>query len=297
MSENHTHIAFADESHYNVGQYRALGVVTLSNDKKNAVEDALYSILDSHSKTEIGWGKIGGDSRVLAAAEDICRQVVDCAGRQEMRVDVLVWDTQDARHDIQGRDDIENLHRMYHHILRVVLMRRWPDDALWLLHLDEHTALKTDKIAFFLEQVDSGFEVLDADLFIQKPQLFWRSYFKIEKVEQAISAEHVLIQVADLLAGMACFSRSQYVDYATWAAQNSHTPLLPGFQVEQSLSRSQLSRFRLLLSFDVLCKQNKLGVSLKSHEGLRTRDPKRPINFWWYEPQGDYDKAPSRNRK
>ena len=37
---------------------------------------------------------------------------------------------------------------------------------------------------------------------------------------------------------------------------------------------------------------HKLGVSLKTNNRLQTFNRNNPINFWNYEPQGDYDKAP-----
>jgi hypothetical protein len=40
-----------------------------------------------------------------------------------------------------------------------------------------------------------------------------------------------------------------------------------------------------------------LGVSLKTHGGLRTLQPANRINFWWYEPQSPEDKAPTKTRR
>lgn len=52
-----------------------------------------------------------------------------------------MWDITDSRHDIQGRDDIANLGRMYHHLFVDILRNRWPDDARWMVHPDENSAL------------------------------------------------------------------------------------------------------------------------------------------------------------
>jgi len=49
-----------------------------------------------------------------------------------------------------------------------------------------------------------------------------------------------------------------------------------------------------LAEFNAACKSKKLGVSLKTHRGLRTLNPESPINFWWYEPQHDADRAPTK---
>jgi hypothetical protein len=55
-----------------------------------------------------------------------------------------------------------------------------------------------------------------------------------------------------------------------------------------------MERFQVLYEFDGGCKNRKMGVSLKTFGGLKTLDPRRPINFWWYEPQHEMDKAPTR---
>jgi hypothetical protein len=40
------------------------------------------------------------------------------------------------------------------------------------------------------------------------------------------------------------------------------------------------------------CKKAKLGVSLKTFGGLKSPKATSALNFWWYEPQVEQDKAP-----
>ena len=297
MTDNYSHIAFADESHYNLGQYRALGVVTLSRESESEVCKELQSILYHYSKAELKWNKVNGDTRTQGAAEEVCEFVISSAAKNKLRVDVLVWDIQDSRHNVQGRDDIENLHRMYHHLFVNVLAKRWPDQALWLLNLDENTALNFDQIGYFLELLDSNFEVREPNLLDQKSSIFWRTYYKVVEIKSCVSHDFPLLQVADLLAGMACFSRKEYPNYCQWDAQNprlTRLPLYDDITDTLSPSRSQKARFQLLRQFNDNCKEKKLGVSLNSHKGLRTMNPNRGINFWWYQPQSEFDKAPTR---
>ncbi|MDX1584062.1 MAG: DUF3800 domain-containing protein, partial [Thermoanaerobaculia bacterium] len=61
------------------------------------------------------------------------------------------------------------------------------------------------------------------------------------------------------------------------------------------VSRADKHRFRLLRAFDEVCKEHDLGVSLRRYGGLRSFHPSNPIDFWWWEPQGSYDKAPTRS--
>ncbi len=298
MIDSYTHVAFADESHYRQGRYRALGAVTLDKRNQYKTDKELEAILHRYRKHELKWSKIDGDSNTLGAVEEVLELVIECAAKGQLRVDVLIWDVQDSRHNIQGRDDIANLHRMYHHLFKNVLVRRWPDEALWLLNLDGNSALNFEQIGYFLELADSDFEIRSPDLLTDEPRLFWRTHYQVVEVNSCASHDHPLIQVADLLAGLACFSHNEYSKYCEWDQQNPRLSRLPLYDEPNdpiSLTRSQRARFQLLRQFDENCKNRKLGVSLKSEKGFITKNPQRNINFWLYRSQGSYDKAPTRN--
>jgi len=216
----------------------------------------------------------------------------------KLKVDILSWDIQDARHRIKGRDDIENFHRMYHHLLKNTMKERWEDEAIWLLKPDEHTALRFKDIQYFLKLKEIGVTVKEANLFSPNPKIYWQQYYNIIDIEPVSSKEEVFIQVADLFAGMVCFSRGCYEQYKIWEHNNSQQQALFECKKEtQTLSKTEETRFELLQKLNNKCKDCKLGVSLDSCKGLKTFDPSQPINFWWYEPQGEYDKAPIKSKK
>ena len=112
----HTHIGFADESHYNKGRYPALAVVSLKKSSYDPVKKQICALLKESDVKELKWEKIR-DARYHFAAEKICRLIVELACQNTLRVDTLIWDIEDSRHNIKGRDDLANLHRMYHHLL------------------------------------------------------------------------------------------------------------------------------------------------------------------------------------
>jgi hypothetical protein len=70
----------------------------------------------------------------------------------------------------------------------------------------------------------------------------------------------------------------------------------PSSAVTERLSNSLRERCKVLSHFDQQCKNNKMGISLRHWRGLRTVGPNKPINFWWYEPQSDKDKAPKKKK-
>ncbi len=103
------------------------------------------------------------------------------------------------------------------------------------------------------------------------------------------SHEEPLAQVADFFAGIAAYSRNAYQIYELLLEQRKtqqDNKRLTG------LSNSHIERCFVLEYLYQCCKERKMRVSLLSKHGLRTMDARSPLNFWWYEPQGDYDKAP-----
>jgi len=210
---------------------------------------------------------------------------------------VLVWDIQDSRHAIVGRNDIANLQRMYYHLFRNVLRARWPNEAIWRLHPDEHTAIDWETIEDYLGAVSMRIEAERSLLTGGKFRLRIRQEFGIDDITPSKSRERPLLQLADLFAGLAVFSREKFNEYQVWLRSASgQTLLFEDETLASDPSRRTRERFRVLKILDEECKRRKLGVSLKTRCGLWTPNPENPINFWMYEPQHDEDKAPTRNQ-
>lgn len=290
-----THVGFSDESHWNVGRFRSLGLVTLPACHLKDFEKELGALLLNQSGvSEFKWKKLAG-AKERFAAQRICNFAIEKAVAGQLRVDVLIWDIQDSRHRVQGRDDTANLGRMYYHLLRNVLRKRWPNYAVWKLHVDEHTALNWGTIQDCLQAKSVSLQI-DNSLFVSNAvRINLYQEFGIAEIKDVTSANHPLLQVADLFAGLAVFSWDKYERYNEWCTDRSPQASLFG-DGQRSLrqSHSERERFQVLKHFDDECKKQRLGVSLKTKKGLWTPDPMKPINFWVYEPQHLEDKAPTR---
>jgi hypothetical protein len=297
MSTAITHVGFADESYWNTGRFRSIGLITTSVSSTETLDGKLRSLLDESNVREFKWKKLQG-AKERFAAEKLCRFAVDKAAAGRLRVDVLVWDIGDSRHKIAKRDDLANLERMYYHLFRNVLRARWPDDAVWRLHPDEHTALNWRTVQDCLENVSTTDEV-DRSLFTGGQfRIRLRREFGLEEIQPVSSGEHPLLQLADLFAGMAVFSHEKFCEYQGWReATSQQKRLFDEAAASKDPSRSSKERFVVLNIFDSLCKQKKLGVSLKTKLGLWTPRPQNPINFWIYEAQRPEDKAPQRGNR
>jgi len=295
MATRITHVGFSDESNWNRGRFRSLGLVTMPLDALDDVSQRLEQLLAESGVKEFKWNNLGGVKEQVAAVK-MCDFAIEEALKERLRVDVLIWDIHDSRHNIKGRDDIANLQRMYYHLFRNVLRARWPNNAIWCLHPDEHTAMDWQTVEDCLHSVAESWELEHSLFTVGKFCLRLRQDFALEQIIPVTSQEQPLLQLADLFAGMAVFSRDQFDAYREWLKTQSGQSRLIETDEETRAepSRRSISRFQVIRHFDKACKKCKLGVSLKSKGGLWTPNPENPINFWMYEPQRPGDKAPIR---
>lgn len=261
-----THVAWADETHYNKGRYRAVALVSMPYCQTFVLQQQLRQLLNESNITEFKWQKLN-NAQYGRAAEQMARLAIEKAVAGLLRVDVLIWDTEDFRHKRPGRDDKANLQAMYQFLFRNVLQWRWPPESTWCLYPDEQTLVKWDRLEYYLD---------------------------VLKIMSCKSEIEVMIQIADLFAGLGVFSYMHYDNYNAWLKK--HDKEADDIYVRK-LTHSETIRFPLLHYFDNLCKHHKLTVSLRSSQGLHTRTPSKPINFWPYTPQHDEDKAPLRRKK
>ena len=291
------HIAFADESKFNTGRYRGIGLITLPTNERAGVAQELRHLLDESDIEEFSWKDLNGAKQRFAA-----NKMIDCAVRHVlrgvMRVDVLTWDTHDGRHTLKGRDDIANLHRMYHHLLKHVLRERWPDESIWALHPDEHAAIDWKAVGDFLDRTSTR-QKPAGDLFT--PHGFAYAVtreFKISELTPLSSSTEPFVQLADLFVGLAVYSRTSFTHYERWRTESTGQLRLVEYDPKLAvrISGADKERCQVLAEVDRRCKAHSLGVSLRSNRGLRTLNPKNPVNFWWYQPQTEADKAPVKSR-
>ena len=293
---NHTHCAFSDESSWNEGRYRSIALVSGPRDSLKRLDGDLDARLAERSIGEIKWKDLkGGNKRDAAIA--MLQVTSECASSGQCRADMLIWDTEDKRHKIQGRDDLQNLARMYYHLCRNVLQQKWPSDAVWRLLPDEHHAVDWETGEQCLDfasrrsalSPQASFEAI-------LPRSTYRREFNVQKIVPVQSSEWRLTQMADLFAGMAVFSRNNHKDFSAWLKEQSGQHRLFD-DMQCNASKASLGRFCVLKGFIDMCKQKGFSVSMASG-GLETPAYKKesPINFWFYRPQNEHDRAPLKGK-
>ena len=289
--EDYTHAAFGDETNYNTGHFPGIGVVSISRNLIESVNQALTELLSESGVQEFKWTKLR-TARMRFLALKLVDFAVHEAKTGNLRIDVLTWDTSDTRHSIRKPDKIDNLQRMYYHLFRNVLRKRWPDDAIWCLFPDEQSALDWRMVRVYLQMSRSLTNRERKDKNIPGKREPAEGEFLLEGVFQCHSHEEPLIQLADLFVGLGAFSRESYDRFETWESYQSGNK---NHKCINHLSHSEQEKYVVLYHLNTLCKQNKMWVSLKTHRGLKTKNPRMPINFWWYKPQTTRDKAPTKD--
>jgi len=289
-----SHVAYADESYYTNERFRSIAVVTFEYINIGLFSNLFGSLLEESNVSEFKWNKLR-QARERLAAIKLIDECIELTISKQLRIDILIWDTHDTRHQVEGRDDIANLQRMYYHLFRNVLLKRWPSDSTWNLYPDENSALDWATVQDYLDTAGLIVEVT--------PKLFYRSPFRIRlsrefqilNINEVSSASEPISQIADLFAGIGAYSHSAYEKYRKWLSKKSGQLSLGLFSQEAlHLTNSERERFCIMKHLDDKCKSCKFRVSLRSAKGFKTFDPNYPINFWQYEPQHVEDKAPTR---
>jgi hypothetical protein len=245
-----THLTYTDETQYNVGAVRGLAMVSAPAGEVAALSAELRALNASSSVGELKWEKVRS-AKGRYAAEKTLRWALERAGEGRLRIDTLTWGADIALHDQLPLPHRTRLEHMYRRLLGVILPRRWPAGSRFAVYPDEQGALHWQTLA--------------------------RGLAHIVALEPQRSEAEPLIQLADLFAGLAAFSRQSYANYSRWLA------LTQTHAAQAELSASDRVRCRLLDDFFLACKLRGLGVSLRTHLGLRTYDAQRPVCFWWAE--------------
>ncbi|MCM8750199.1 DUF3800 domain-containing protein [Thermomicrobiaceae bacterium CFH 74404] len=296
ISSDVTHVGFSDESSWNTGRFGSVALITGSIAPITQVEQKLAESLQQLRARELKWSELRR-THERSIAEEVCKLVIDMICCDQLRVDVLVFDKTDSRHNVPGRDDSANLERLYYHLFHNVLRLRWPSGAIWTLYADEQSTIAWDKLEEILQTV-SRRQSPQGQLLAESHSSQQRDVaFQVAEIHPSSSREHPLLQMADLFAGMAVFAAEHCTEFCNWKRKETgQISFWDELSTGKSLPKASLQRFHFLHYFCRLCSEHRLGITLESPRGLRTRDPRNPLNFWWYEPQHPADKAPTKKQ-
>lgn len=231
------------------------------------------------------------DGRKRKAAEVVLTAFLECPHSKAM---VLSWDLADSRHRIERRDNDLNFHRMLFHGLRSVA--DWFGDVEWQWFHDQNASLDQSKIQTFLNNT-RGVKAhcgMPVDLFGR-----FRHTIRIATVEQRCSKKVAIIGLADLLAGAVRHSivdgQGCVDDYRSRGGQQGFT--FDAVKEPAVVTRHVSAKRQMVGHIRHQCGLRGLGVSLESTTRLATHKKGSKIWIWHYQPQGEYDKAPTKDQR
>lgn len=268
-------------------QYQSIAFVSGDYEQVREFNKTCKNLLTESGLSELKWSKIG-KGRMLPASKQALTAFVK---QSSLRVLVLTWNTKDRRHNIPGRDDQANFHRMLYHGLRRNC--DWHKHCHWRWFHDIKSDLKQDEITQYLNgtKEDKGYT--------KHPKLFVfeRSLLRFNPPEQRCSQEVPIIGIADLFAGIvreSCHSGDAMHQYYLEALRVNEPCLELDLADQSEVGRGERARLELGAHLYSLGKEGKHRLSLRQQGRFETPDPRGRFFFWHYEPKSEHDRAPKR---
>lgn len=277
---------FSDDSGAGTDRYRSLALVAVPRADLPEVRSAIAPCFIKTSSVE--WKDLTGDSRKQACARSLVTAGVRLARQGSLAITILSWDLYDTRHAVQGRDDTGNTERMYYHAIGATA--RKTGATVLSLHPDETSdALDFRSIQSYLNHTRVAQPKPELLSFLETSP----ERFRVTEVHEEDSATEPLVQLADLFAGMARTSLGLSPELKRWRENLGQSASLFEDQTDDPITRGRRAKFEIIEAANAECKRCRVGVSLDTKGYFWTPNPKNPIHFWLWEPQGDYDKAPT----
>ena len=186
------YIAFSDESNYNKGKYRSVSLVVLHETEFNQINNKLNFILNKYGlniKT-FKWNNLKSNSKLIALKE-LLTYLFGLMLDGSLRIHVIIWDIEDSRHDVVGRDDITNLSMMYYKLIKNFVKDNLYDKETLTIYADRNDALDWENLEdIFLN--DGVFNIAaDGLITLMDKKVFFT---------ESNTKENPLIQIADIFA-------------------------------------------------------------------------------------------------
>lgn len=286
-----THLAYSDESHHNSGRYRAIGMISMRAELAGEINGKIQALNQESDVKECKWYKLDS-AKYRFAIQKIINLCLEYADINRLRIDVLVWDSEDSRHKVIGRDENKNLMNMYIQLLKNVIVKRWKGHGVWQLFPDNNRIIDWHHAHNILKNIDAYND--DSEGLINKKWHQFKSLHSITSIEQTDSKLTGLCQAIDIFTGMAVFSSEKRKVYVEWSRQTSDQ--LPLFSIENiKLSNKDIEQSGMLNYFLDQAATKNIKIHFDNNSGLVNKDPNQVINVWLYSPQASYDKAPVRD--
>jgi len=201
--------AYTDESYIIAERYRSICSFSFKTGVATEIRNNLLEILKESDVQEFKWQKVK-DAKYRFCANKLIYFILDSLHKYDIRIDVVVWDTYDSRHDITGRDDDANFERMFFHLLTNSMKRR-KRESKWSIYPDERMGINWKAVRDCLKSVGKQQEYIRSPMF---GNFFDDPHYNIENLNEIDSELFPCCQVSDFFAGISVFSKNNYNKYS-----------------------------------------------------------------------------------
>lgn len=259
-------------------------MIVISKEHCSEINDVLNEILTKYNinPQKFKWNKFNSMDKVNAL-EEFLEYLFKLMFGNLVFIHTIIWNIHDSRHEIVGRDDNKNLSLMYYKLIKNFAEDKLKNGDALTIFPDRNNSIDWNLIE----------EILPNDgVYNTKKLSFCTVCFSKVLIEESNTSENSLIQIADIFAGMARTSYEDYDKYEKWLNRHQQS-LFPNENLNDvEFSVKDKHRFKIYEFVDKHAKRKSWSVSFKTNKGFCTYDKSKPLNFWFYRPQHDDDKAP-----
>lgn len=267
-----THVAYSDEAYYLNSGYGSISMISLKVEDLDNLNQKIKNCLESSGVKEFKWESTGS-AKYRFCAKKMIDIVFEFAKQKKIRIDTIIWNS-NKRKEFLPEGDLVILGKMYYHLYKNVLTKRWPKSN-WKLYPDKQTAIDWNEISKILKNVSS--ELIIKNDSGGKLQISEKSRYQIIELSEIDSKESCLCQITDLFSGLAAYYHLE-----------SHNCNLSPYQnlldrSNRNASNKDLERYGIIEHLKQKSKKSSMEIIFDSLKGLRTHNPNNSINFWQFE--------------
>jgi len=284
-----THYAFSDESCYTTcDAYGAIAVLSIKAKCKRELEDRINPLLKQIPK-EYKWVKFA-NKNYYEISKDIFDILFEYAVCGNLRIDAIIWETNDPRYLRNNTNTGEKLSVLYYLRLRDMMSKRWGKNSHWAIFIDEQHQVDWKELDEYLDW--GSMNTYSQTIFGLYYDIDWlkknSSKYSADPVQLVKSDQEPLVQIADIFAGMAAYSHNKGNKLVEWlkvdapqTSNNDARQLSFKFLNKTSITGRELWRNRFIKYVQDKCKSKNYQVSINNKKGLHTFRPSSPFNFFY----------------
>jgi hypothetical protein len=284
-----THFAYSDESSFTTADnYGAISILNFKSEIKSQLQDEIYPLIyrlpneykSHHIRNE----------KYFNISKDIFNILFNYAGLDSLRIDTIIWATNDSRYPRNQTNSGEKLSVLYYLQLRDIFSKMWGQNTCWILYPDQQNQLNWDQLKEYLSFY--SMRKFESTIFGRNHDISWlrenNIQFSIIDLIPVESCDEPFVCIADIFAGMAAYSHNKSQKLLEWLQYDAdqfyvqRTGQMPlPFLEKTNLPSHEIWRNKYIKYVLDKCATRKYYVSIRGKRGLHTFRRKMPFNFYY----------------